>query len=407
MNSFAARMLSNRIIQYIIIVMLALLAAISVYQGSRNAVNYSQDFQWDAAKALEMRIDPYELSFTPGEDITNPSLSAFYRLFTDKGDKQAMEANQFPSLLCLLFPYTFLEPLAARYAWLISNLIFTLGIIILLRKTFLRDLSLFEAGVIILLMLAGTPYRNQLGVGQHTLFSFFFFLLAVKCDESKDLKGSIGVTLSLFICYFKYTLTAPLTLYLLYKRRIKEFVVSVLMHIALTIFSAAWLGKSVIYMITAPLRVASVLSSEGGLDLGALMGGGRAPLVVGGIIALLLVVIACFWPENQDELLFTLLLLWSLILTYHRTYDFFVLSAASTIVLGGKKLLIPDKINGIIRIYYLVLVMAVYFGLRVFNENLTSRIAVGLMYYVFTIVISAIAVFTIKNGKNGKNTGAK
>ena len=75
----------------------------------------------------------------------------------------------------------------------------------------------------ILFMISGTPYRNQLGVGQHTLFSFMFFLIAVyacqKNEERKDPKKfKLSIAVPLAVSYFKYTLTAPLALYFLYKK---------------------------------------------------------------------------------------------------------------------------------------------------------------------------------------------
>ena len=145
----------------------------------RNAAQFSQDFQWDAVKTFTMRINPYDESLDPSGILDQYGFDDYYL---------QMEANQFPSLLMLLIPYTFLPPLTARYAWIISNMIFTAGIIFLLRKTFLKDADRDVFAAFMLLMIAGTPYRNQLGVGQHTLFAFFFFLLAVWFDEREDKK---------------------------------------------------------------------------------------------------------------------------------------------------------------------------------------------------------------------------
>lgn len=407
MYEFAARIISKKRLRMLIILSLSFLAAISVVQGAKNAVRFSQDFQWDAARAILERLDPYEISLdsTKGEESTG--LSEFYRLFTDKGLKQKMEANQFPSLLMMLLPYACMSPIVARYAWLLSNLAFTLGIVWLLRKTFLKDLDLFSYAVLMLLMIAGTPYRNQLGVGQHTLFSFFFFLLAVWLDEKNPEGNGVLITLCMFISYFKYTLTAPLTLYLLYRKRFKEFVISVVLHCVLTVMSAIWLGKNIIYMITAPLKVASVLSSEGGLDLGALMGGGAISVLCGGIVAIALIVIAAMLPKNKEYILYTILVLWSLILTYHRTYDYFVLSSIGIILTGQ---LDNDFNKGVaekISIFYWILLILIYFGLRIFNENVMSRIVIGAFYYTFTCIVSILAIMLIKKGKGNGNLHLK
>lgn len=385
---------NNKIIGKIIILALALMAAVSLYAGAKNAFYYSQDFQWDAAKALWQKIDPYELSLHPGDDYQSEELGEFYKLFTDKGLKQKMEANQFPSLLLLLVPYTFMPPFAARIAWLFSNVLFTIGIIALLRKTFLAKLSTFEFATVSLLMIAGTPYRNQLGVGQHTLFSFFFFLLAVYFDRRKKSSAdSFVITLSLFVSYFKYTLTAPLALYFIYRKRYKELIISALMHAVLTIVLAIRMGKSVLYMITAPLQVAMNLSGEGGIDIGAIVGGGKLSLVIAAVVGILLLILCIKMPEGLDNYIVTVLIFWSLILTYHRTYDFFVLSAAVM-------MFTDEKNKKLLFAYYWLVIFAVYFGLRLFNENTPSRIVVGVMYYILTVLIT---YFAVKSGRIKSN----
>ena len=213
MNDLLLRLWNERRIRMILIGIMAALALVSLIQGIRNAAEFSQDFQWDAAKVFTLRINPYDESMNPSGVLDSYGFEDYYL---------QMEANQFPSLLVLLILYTFLPPLAARYAWIISNMIFTAGIIALLRKTFLRavDRDLFV--FLMLLMIAGTPYRNQIGVGQHTLFSFFFFLLAVWCEDrrseaeseqKKAIAFMTGTIVCLFVCYFKYTLTVPLCLY--------------------------------------------------------------------------------------------------------------------------------------------------------------------------------------------------
>ena len=200
MNDKITGLWCNKGIRYAVIALLAVMALVSLIQGVRNAAGASQDFQWDAARAFTMRINPYDESMHPSGILDAYGFEEVYL---------QMEANQFPSLLMLLIPYTFLAPMTARYAWIVSNLIFTAGIILLLRRTFLKteDRDVFIA--FMLLMIAGTPYRNQLGVGQHSLFALFFFLLAVWFDEKGDEKDPgrssfglfAGTVICLFICY--------------------------------------------------------------------------------------------------------------------------------------------------------------------------------------------------------------
>jgi len=413
------KLYNNKIIRIMIIICMSLLAAVSVFQGIRNAMAVSQDFQWDATRALLVKEDPYEMSMNSGIEIKDDRLVQFYKLFTDAGLKQKMEANQFPSLLLLLAPYAVLPPLLARYAWIISNLIFTIAIAWLLRRTFLKKLALFDFLFVVLLMLIGTPYRNQLGVGQHTLFSFAFFLLAVFLDDKKPDGNSAGISFCCFVSFFKYTLTAPLSLYLLYRRRFREFIIAILGHVVLTIFSAIWLQKSFVYMLTAPLKVSSVLSAEGGIDVGAIVNGGIPAYILGAAIGIMLLVITFMLPKGKEEVIFVLLLVWSLVITYHRTYDFFVLSSISISAFlckldggyinteedgkYGNNIFGIKGLGRVLQALYMAVILGVYFVLRIFNENTSSKIIIGILYYVFAVLITIMSVKMIRKNmiKNG------
>lgn len=355
-------------------VILGLLAAVSILQGCRNAVQYSQDFQWDAAKALTLGINPYTESLKPTGALDALGFEEYFK---------QMEANQFPSLLLLLLPYTFLSPLTARYAWLASNLLFTVLMIVLLKKTFFRDVENRVFILLALLMIAGTPWRNQIGVGQHTIFSFLFFLLAVFFCERGE---SIPSALCLAVCYFKYTLTVPLALYFVYKRKWKELILSVSIHIVLTIGSAWWLSESILSMIIDPLRVSSALSGEGSIDISALLGGASYALFVTAVIMAGLFVLALLMPQGQEKELISILLLWSLIVTYHRSYDFFVM------ILPFCYFLCLSKEKEWEKYVYLLLVLTVFFVLRLFHESQASLIGVGIFYYLVTFALTGCGI---------------
>lgn len=396
MKDRALGLWKNKGVRIAIVVVLSIMALVSVVQGSRNAVKFSQDFQWDAAKAFSMKIDPYDESLNPSGALNLGSLKDFYDRFESINAPQKMEANQFPSLLILLLPYTFMTPDAARIAWLISNLIFTAGVIVLLRATFLKSIPDYEFSVLMLLMLSGTPFRNQIGVGQHTLFSLCFFLLAVWFLDKKW--GSIPSALALTVSYFKYTLTAPLALYFIYKRKWKEFTASVLIHVALTEVAALWLNESFTDMLIKPLKVSSALASEGGLDFGALFKGSPIAFALAGLVMIALFVSALKLPDKQDGLFIGILVLWSLIITYHRTYDFFAMTVAASAI--GTKEWNERTLSDKIRLAGFVLItILVFYELRVFDEALPARIVTGILYYAYTIFITVSAFMLIRNKK--------
>ena len=110
--------MNNAIGRRLLTLLLLLAALVSVVSGVKNAHRYSQDFQWDAAKALSLGYDPYDLSLglKKAEDIRE--LDEFFEYFESIDAKQKMEANQFPSLLILLFIYTLLPYRVAVNLWL-------------------------------------------------------------------------------------------------------------------------------------------------------------------------------------------------------------------------------------------------------------------------------------------------
>lgn len=368
----------------IIILILALLAFVSVLQGVKNAAMYSQDFQWDAAKVLLLHMNPYDESLNPSDELLRLGYEEVYK---------QMEANQFPSLLLLLSPYTILPPLTARYAWIVSNIIFTALMIYMLRLTFLKDIEKENFIILSLLMVAGTPWRNQIGVGQHTIYSLLFFLIAVYLAENDNKRFNVLLSgLLLAVSYFKYTLTAPLALYFIYKRKYKELLISVIPHIILTVFSAVWLNDSFINMIKKPLEVASALTGEGGMDIGSVAGASKASMLIAMVIMLLLLVMCIVTEEGKDYQLISILLLWSLIMIYHRSYDYFVMILPFCTMLDRDR---ADKKGWLI--YYILLVLAVFFGLRLFHESDASLQVCAVFYYIFTL---AQTVLIFKRGKN-------
>lgn len=391
----------NDKIKKIILAILALLAVVSLVQGVRNAIRDSQDFQWDAAKVLSMGINPYDESLQPSGALDEFGYDKYYL---------QMEANQFPSLLMILFPFTVLSPLAGRYVWILVNILLTVGMIWLLRYTFLKDMDNVDFAILMCLMIAGTPYRNQIGVGQHTIFAFTFFQLAVYFSEycsvlQNDNKRNkilrlIIVSLCLFICYFKYTLTVPLVLYFVYKKKYAEIILSGIYHIILTFVAALMLNDSFINMIIKPLKVSSALSSEGGIDFGVFLDGSKTAYILLLMVMLILLFIALRLDEGYDKAFISVLVMWSVIVTYHRTYDFFVIVLAVALFYN-----LPDsvkdnkKLLSMLRVMFYCMFAVVYFVLRVFSEAYPSKVFAAVIYYTLTLFVTYILIREMYNNK--------
>ena len=397
MKGFIKKTTADKRFWTVLYLLMALMAIVSIYEGIANGLVWSQDFQYDAATALRSGYDPYDMSLSFDEESLPdvPCLKGFYEYYDGLGTPQRMEANQFPSLLYILVPYTLMPYNAARVMWVMTNIICTAVIIWLLKKTFMVQVDERLYPVFMMLMLAGTPWRNQMGVGQHTLFAVAFFLLAVfvaeggKQEEQEETKpalitpGDVAAGLLLSLSYLKYTVTAPLALYFIYKRKWKAFLISLVPHILLTGVAAAVLKKPYTDMIIKPLKVASALAGEGSIDIGALTKGSPAGLFVTATVMLFLLGMAFLMPKGNDELFISLAALLSLVMTYHRTYDFFIM----IIVFGY---FATGRMNTA-EVIYFITTLAFFFVLRVFHENVISLTLSGALYYACVIAFIVIA----------------
>lgn len=305
--------------QNIVLAVFMFMAAISVAQGVHNAIGIargSYDFQYDSALLLRLKINPYDESLNPKGISEQLGLFEFY---------DRLEANQFPSLLAILIPLTFLNPMTANITWMIINLLLTGIIILLSRELFFKKVDTKIFIILACAMLAGTGWRNSIGNGQHAILSYAFYLIAFWLSEKKQRILS-GVALA--VSYFKYTLTVPLTLYFIYKKRYKEILISVTIHLLCTLLCALWLDDSLINMIKKPLEISAYLSSDGYIDFGSIFHfGSYACMLVAIAFCLVLFGMSVFGEKTcyGGNLLFAILSYVSLIIIYHRVYDFFIL----------------------------------------------------------------------------------
>lgn len=319
------RQLSRFFINFLIILMF-FFAVVSVIQGVRNAigsVHGSFDFQYDSAILFRERINPYDESLNPTGIAQNMGLFEYY-------DK--VEANQFPSLLAILLPYTFLPPHMANIAWALTNLLMTSVIIALSRKLFFIESDKQVFILLVLCLLSGTGWRNNIGNGQHTIFAFAFFLISLWLSECKRPILS-GITLA--VSYLKYTLTIPLALYFIFKKKYKELVISVAIHVVATPLCALWLNDSVVNMIRKPLEVSGALSSSGYIDFSSVIN--MAPGMSMALAVLMcgfMFVLALIGSRRNGSIYYSILSYISLIVIYHRLYDFFILFIPVGLFLG-------------------------------------------------------------------------
>lgn len=379
----------------LICICLIALAGISVVQGCRNAMTYpmgSFDFQYDSAKYIALGIDPYEESLNPTGLQKKLNLEYYYG---------GLEANQFPSMLMMLIPFTFFPPMTANFLFLVFNLGCTLGILVLLKKLFLPDdNNMIEMICLIFIFLFGTPWRNNIGNGQHTIFAFFFFMFCLYLSN-KNYRINAGISLA--ISFFKYTLTVPMALYLVYKRRIKELIVAVSIHGILTVLASFWLKMSIVDLIMKPLRVASHLAGEGSYDINSIFHLGEYGMIVTAILIILVFIYAVVgkFPGNDEELL-ALLTIFSLVIVYHRIYDYFVLIIPFIVFVLKKR---TNLINQVGKLMLCICVAYVSIVNKIITIILPSILEdIDSLYSLFlysTMIILAIGIYKNQNVIDG------
>ena len=336
-------------------IILLILAIVSLGLGIKKSIYNSTDFQWDSVKVLSQRVDPYIASGDPS--------SEYYSMYEKYYDH--LEANQFPSLLWLLIPYTVFGPETAKVAWMFSNLFFLTGLVIVLRKTIWKKMANIDFFLVLLTLLSSSPIRNQIFLGQHSIFAIFFVFLAIYFINSNEILSGVMLAIS----YFKYSLTAPVMLFFLYKRKWKPIVISGIIHAFLSVFSAIWLHRNIIDLMIAPVRQASWLTSSGFADAAAVLSlvgirGSVSTIIT--IVVFLVLAIWCLTTKNKNEYqILIILILWSLIFMYHRKYDYFVLIIPFAAAVSSKLGISFKKKS--IEYSWKVLVIAVTMGLFIID----------------------------------------
>lgn len=299
----------------------------------------SMDFQWDSALLLRERINPYDVS--TGNLLFNSPFEYIYG---------GIESNQFPSLLIFLIPFTYFSPDVANILWCVIKLILTFVAFVSLRNmcgvwlledrengginqvkwSCIRNCAVIRGGgwILLLILINSSPWINEMYIGQHAIFSCACLVLSMYFIENPPFKKEIvnicisGILLS--FSYFKYTLTGLFVFFYIYQKWYKPLAVSIAIQIILQIFMGWWLRISFLDTFIQPLRVSTCLSDSGFCDLSAWLGN-RSVLLVLLILGstLWLLYRNCGRKKNRYRCM-CLLLLTSLIVVYHRRYDYFV-----------------------------------------------------------------------------------
>jgi hypothetical protein len=202
-----------------LLILLALCATISTSVGVINALHQSQDFQWSGERVLLHHADPWAryLAGDPGHQFILTQIP-----------------NYLPILYVLIFPLGLLPLLYAKLAWALANVAFAVICAVAAGRAF--GLERRRTLALLCLMLMATPTRISIGNGQQSLLVLMMWCLTLL---STRLTGR-GAILS-GIAYFKYSFAPPMALFLLFRRGMKAFALSLVPAIAAVTLLWVWI----------------------------------------------------------------------------------------------------------------------------------------------------------------------
>ena len=292
---------------------LVLMAAISLAQGVRNALEYSQDFQCSPSRLLTQGINPYE-----------------YYLDGNKGGRiiLAQQPNYLHALYLVLYPLARLDWAAAKIAWASINVLlaFAVLIVVLRRGKLSREQGILIAAV----FLCSTPLRNSIGNGQQALLILFSASLILLTARSSAVFFGLN--------YLKYSFLPPFAAYCLLKRGTVYFLLSGLIAtIGFCAFYSMQGTHDLAVLALQPIRVSALAVGLGTADwmslvqviLGEAHGALHAFLYYGIPVAASLAA-AYYYARKADDPLLELaaISIVSLATFKHVSYDFVFLLPA-------------------------------------------------------------------------------
>jgi hypothetical protein len=292
----------NRPLINLLIVILCVGALISVVQGYRNALRYSQDFQWSPTVLLIRKgLDPY-------------------REFREHPEGGGLILSQIPTYshftYLLLSPFAFMNFELAKIVWAATNVLMASSVFLLLRKRFDDRIML----VVWLVFLASTPTRNVIGNGQQSLLCLFLYILATRVADNGS---KVLASLIAGVGSFKFSFGVPLAFAFDTGRclTVAAYAAPTLLGI---VFWIVYFHSGVIEAISLPLGASQTAIGTG--DLLSLLRTMDAPQTVVFGVPLMMLCIIVMWEKcalSLDDMFerVSFYAVISLLLFYHSRYD--------------------------------------------------------------------------------------
>ena len=313
----------------------------------------SRDFHqfWYAGQFIIQGRDPYAAYFA-GEQ---PKLPIHYldgvtvdHYPVAQGDLAIIPSNT-PMMLLLLTPFSYFSWNTAKWIFLIINLILMVitGWLVLRRIPFGGvKLTFFDELFIFLVYFDLSATRIAIENGQTTLLVFLLMLLAILyAKRSWQIAGSVlGIALS------KYSLSLPVFLFFLYKKKFKILLLAVAVQVLGLIGLAAIGGNSPVTVAEENFRLFFQLFDQPGIHLARffeIFTDNHLLTEIPVLVMTLLVFVPLFlWlyrnpfttSATEDVLDFhvlTILFIWTMLVAYHRLYDTLILIFFIVLVFKG------------------------------------------------------------------------
>jgi hypothetical protein len=221
---------------------LVLMSVISLAQGVKNAVRYSQDFQWSPSRLLTQGTNPYEYYLDGNRDG---------KIILDQ------EPNYLHALYVVLYPLARMDWTSAKIAWASINVLLAFAVLIIVLGR--SKLSTERVMLVSTAFLCSTPLRNSIGNGQQAVLVLFCASLILLPSRSSAVFFGFN--------YVKYSFLPPFAAYCFLKRGTVYFLLSGLMAtIGFLAFYSMQGTHNLVTLALQPIRVSALAVGLGTAD---------------------------------------------------------------------------------------------------------------------------------------------
>jgi hypothetical protein len=343
-----------KVLRIILLAILLVLAGTTVFYSVTKTLEAAGgiDFHsyWYSGHFLRQGIDPYR-AYLDGL-IPDPYVSYLDSTKRSEGaiaqpGLANVPANTAPVVIALSALAFFTWP-TAKLLWLAINLLLMFvipGMVIRLLPSD-RKLDIYTKVVIYLAFLGMFGTRNIAGNGQTSLLIFAFMLLALLSMRRSWLEAGVWLGLALS----KYSLSLPVFIYFIVKKQYRAAVTGLVVQALASALLGALTHTSPAVIVYEYLQILGVHTNLPGIQLGSLFPG--PPFVgIAATVAMTLIVFMALlvwlrrfssrlvldaWLEQfSGNHLMAALMLWTLLVAYHRAYDSFVAILFFAMVIYG------------------------------------------------------------------------